>query len=131
MAVGDKISGKDGKVNWGASPTEIHITNWTRNKAIAIKPVPDSSSVGGIPKIVDGLYDVKGSFDGFIEAGVALPTIGAIIDIELVVNSNIKEAGKGIIVSEDESLQVSGGDAVSVSYGFEGSGAWVRTDTTT
>ena len=130
MAVGDKLSGKDGKVNWGASPTEIHITRWERTKSIATKNVSDSSSVSGMDKIPDGLYEVSGSFEGFIEAGVALPTQGAEIALELVVSSAIKEAGNGIITQISESLQVSGGEAVALSVQFEGTGAWTRTDTT-
>ena len=131
MAVGDNLSGKDGKVNWGASPTEIKITRWNRTKTIATKNVSDSGSSGGMEKIPDGLYDIAGSFDGFLKAGVAKPTVGAVIALELVTDSNIKYAGNGIITSEDTGLQVSGGEAVAVSYSFEGTGAWTDTDTTT
>jgi hypothetical protein len=122
-----KISGKDGKVKYGASPTEIKITDWSYDKQIGLKDVSDSGSVGGKEFLPDALYEVDGSFSGFVLTGATLPTFGTEIALELIMDAANKWAGNGIITSQGEKLQVVGGDAVKVSFSFKGSGAWTRT----
>jgi hypothetical protein len=130
MAVGDNVSGQDGKVNYGATPTEIKITNWDYTKEMDTKEVSDSGSTAGKDYIPDKLYSWSGTFTGWLKAGVTKPAFGEVIALELIADAAIESTGSAIITSQGTTLQVSGGDAVQVTYNFQGTGILTETDTT-
>jgi hypothetical protein len=122
-----KISGKTGKLIYGTS-TEIPITGWTLDRQIGLKEVSDSSSTAGKDFIVDKLYEVDGSMEGFVSTGDTQPGLGDTLALKLYYDETRYWSGSGIVTSIGESLTVSGGDAVKVAYKFKGTGAWSRTN---
>lgn len=127
-----KISGKDGTVKYGASPTTYDVTDWSFDRNFEIQDVTDSgdSSTGWRAKQATGWKSGSGNFTAFVEGGVSFPTEGSEVALELISNSARKWAGNGIITSVSEALTVAGGEAQKATFNFETTGAWTKTDTT-
>lgn len=132
MAVGNKISGKDGSVKHGSGATAIKITKWDVTKTADTQDVTDSgdSASGYKANQPSGWKGWSGSFEGFLLGGVAAPDFGSIIPLELIGDSNIKYSGNGIINSENTAVNVVGNEAAKVAFQFLGTGALTKTDTT-
>ncbi len=132
MALGDNISGSDGMVKYGATPTEIKITKWNiKKKTSGPVPVNDSGSGGNMTNLPAKLVGFDGSFEGFLKKGVAGPTFNSVVAGEFYVDDNIKYEGDIIIGEEDINVAVDGTDAVKVGFSFEGTGELTKTDPTT
>jgi hypothetical protein len=104
------------------------IISFTLDRQIGLKEVSDSSSTAGKDYLSDKLYEVDGSFDGFVEEGVNELELGSEVSLVLKEASATYWSGSGIVTSIGESLTASGGDAVKASYKFKGNGAWARTN---
>lgn len=130
MAVGDAISGKDGKFKYGATPTEVYITRHNSKRSSGTKETTSSkdASAGWRSFVPDGWFTIEGSFEGFIYKGDTPPTEGAVVEIQLHTDGNRDWTGNGIITDIEETVDVVGADAVAYSGTFKGTGAWARTD---
>lgn len=114
----------------GTVQRESLITNWSLTKSISTKDVSDSGSSGGKEFIVDGLYEVSGSFEGFVEGGVEPISFGTELELDLIANDDVYWSVSAIINSEATNLQVVEGDAVKATYDFQGTGSITKTDNT-
>lgn len=132
MAVGDPVSGLNGKAYYGATPTEIEITRWTFNRTTGTIDVTDSgnSTAGYRSKIPNGFVEGDGTIEGFVKLGTALPTFGTEVALKLASTAARYWSGNGIITGMEESLEVAGGNAASISFTFETTGTWTLTDPT-
>lgn len=133
MPVGDPVSGLNGKAYYGSTPTEIEITRWTFKRSTGTIDVTDSSNstAGYRSKIANGFVEGAGTIEGLVKLGVAQPTFGTEVTLKLSTNTARYWSGSAIITDMEESLEVAGSNASSVSFSFETTGTWTLTDGTT
>lgn len=122
-----KLSGKDGTVKYGATPTELEVTDWSYDKSMEVKEVTDSGSGDGKEYLPDGRYSITGSFSAFVEMSVTPPTFGTEVALQLHYDATNYDGFNAIITNESPALQVTGGDAVKKTFSFTATGAITET----
>ncbi len=123
--MGAPKTGSDGKVKFGAGPTDIDdIKSWSLSRSVEAKPY-NSSSTAGQTKRVAGNKDWSGSFELYMDAADMDPGFdeGDLVDLELHSDDGVhKYTGNALITDIGTEVEVEGADIESQTITFEGNG---------
>lgn len=130
MAAGNPISGKNGTVKTGGTPTAlVHITNWKITRSAETDRFADNSS-SGWKRSIAGTKMWEGSFDGKVNDGEAVPLKegdGVAAQFHLDGSGGQHMAGNITVKSLDVECDFDTGKVIAYSVKFEGNGALTDT----
>ena len=105
---------------------ELYITRWRATFNSDVKNVTDSSCEDWKEKIPAGFVSAEGTIEAFILDGTETLDIGSAITLVLYIDENTYWSGSGYITEKPITVELQG-EAVKVSYRFEGTGTYTET----
>jgi hypothetical protein len=132
-SVGDILTGTNGKVEYGGTPTEIGVMSFKVNRSVEPVKTTTNKSVsagGGNTYAAGKCYDWDGEFVGRFEAGITPPPFNSVVTLTFTLDTGITYEGQGFITSEGVNVQTRDGEAIDIQYTFKGTGDLTIADTT-
>jgi hypothetical protein len=118
------MSGEDGTVTVNA--VEIHIIAWGITINGEVIDVTDSSASAYKVFIPSGWKSWNGTFEGFVESGVAGAAIGATAaEAIFLAKTGVTWTGDVILTVQNVNLDVVGPEAIKTDYTFQGTDSLV------
>ncbi len=106
----------------------IDVDKFSYTKKGATANVTDSSSNQWEDHIPSGFVGITGTFEGFLKSGVKKPTFHSAIAFGFYETDTDYLTGTGIITDEGTTLEVSGTNAVKITFSFQGTGSYTDTN---
>jgi len=106
----------------------IDVTNWTLDLAADVIDVTDSSSVSNFREFIDNEFSSgTGTLDGFVYSGTNHLVEGTSLAAQFRMSDTEYYSGTGYITGDTTTTDVSGAEAVKITYNFTFSGAISQT----
>jgi hypothetical protein len=125
LTVGDVITGENGKVTYGATPTVVDLIDFTIKKAATAVDTTDNSTVAsGFKTFKPGKkIEWNGTINALLKAGVAEPPFNTIISFVGTADTGVTYTGNIIITGVDTTVNTTDNNATKIAYTYQGTGA--------
>jgi len=127
MAAETHVSGKDGTVEYGSTPTALEVTQWDFTGTVDNDSFA-TSSTSGYKTTVSGNKQGSGSIQGKISSSVDIDTLfseGDLVDVILTIASGSRKlSGSVRVTSLQIGVNVDTGEATTFQISYETHGAY-------
>jgi hypothetical protein len=125
LTQGETITGQNGKVTYGATPTAVDLVDFAIKKSAEPVDTTDNGTVSAGYKTYKPAKKVawSGTINAMLHAGVAEPPFNEIIAFTGTADTGITYTGNIIITGVDTTVNTTDNNATKIAYTFQGTGA--------